>query len=201
MSEGAERITVKELTAITVPDFQSTGQLNQRLLENWSNLLLIQRTTKEEDRLRLISEIQNNPTAAPIEDFEKTPTTPEQQAVLDKMLADRKHFSELRDRYFDVVTRADMTAAGAFLDSELLPAFQVYRQSAASLYKGTVELGNKRAHRVVQISNIVVWAAGSLTAIAFVAGFFTGFHSLFRSLSWVNKLASPRSPKSKLDPT
>jgi hypothetical protein len=184
-------VAVGELTNISVPDFQSTGQINQRLLENWSNLLLIQGTTSQEDRQRLILEIKNNPTAAPIEDFKKTPSTPRQQAAFDKMIDDRKHFSDQRDQYFVILENADMTSANTFLDNQLIPAFQVYRKSAADLFKCTSEIANARARHVGQISKVVVWGSGLLTAFVFVAGFFTGFHSLFRGLTWANKLAYP----------
>ena len=185
-------VAVGELTNNSVPDFQSTGQLNQRLLENWSNLLLVQRTSAIEDRQRLIVEIKSNPTAAPIEDFKKTPSTPRQQAAFDKMIADRDHFGSLRDRYFQIVTSGDMTAANSFLDNELIPAFQVYRKSAANLFKCTSEIANARARHVSQIAKVVVWGSGLLTAFVFVAGFFTGFHSLFRGLTWANKLSSAK---------
>ena len=185
-------VAVGELTNNSVPDFQSTGQLNQRLLENWSNLLLVQRTSAIEDRQRLIVEIKSNPTAAPIEDFKKTPSTPRQQAAFDKMIADRDHFGSLRDRYFQIVTSGDMTAANSFLDNELIPAFQVYRKSAANLFKCTSEIANARARHVSQIAKVVVWGSGLLTAFVFVAGFFTGFHSLFRGLTWANKLISAK---------
>ena len=55
-------VAVSEVAEITVPDFLNTGQLIQRLLENWSKVLLIQRTIQPEERLRLIDEIKANST-------------------------------------------------------------------------------------------------------------------------------------------
>lgn len=183
-------VAVSEVAEITVPDFLTTGQLIQRLLENWSKVLLIQRTIQPEERLRLIDEIKANSTDPQIQAFQQTPASTEQRIYFDTLLKARTQFIDLRSQYFDTVTKGDMNGAEGILNEQLIPAFRGYRKSADSLYALTAKIGKSRAERVVQTSNIVVLGAGILAVLAFVAGFLLGFYTVFRGLKWAHLLAN-----------
>ncbi len=186
---------VNEVAEITLPDFLSIGLLNQKLLENWSKVLLIQQATSPENRLRMIQEIKQNSTDAQIAAFQKTPTLPEQETVLTELLATRNRFIEKRACYFELVQKGDMDAARVYLNDSLMPEFKLYRASAEGLNDATAEIGKVRAQRVVEVSRTVVVGAGLLTVVVFIAGFFVGFHTLFRGLAWANRIARSSGAK------
>ena len=192
-------VAVTDLGTIAVPDLLNSRQIIQRLLENWSKLLLIQQTGSKEKRLQLISEINNNSIDSQIGDLERTLTSSEQRSNFMKLISARKRFIHLREQYFDLVAVSDTAAASDFLTRELIPGFAVYQNSAEALCDSTSMLGKAKAERVVRLSRTVVAGAGVLAVLVFGAGFFLGFYSLFRGLAWVNVIASPRLPMP--DPT
>ncbi len=183
-------VAVNQVAEITVPDFLSTGQLIQRLLENWSRVLLIQQTSQPDERLRLIAEIEANSTDSSIQAFQRTPTLPEQQSYLDTLISDRAQFITRRREYFETVAKGDMSRAEEILNKQLIPAFRIYRKSADTLYGSTAEIGKRRAEQVVHVSRFVVWGAGILSVLVFVAGFFVGHYTIFRGLKWAHILAN-----------
>ena len=187
---------VSEVAEITVPDFLSTGKLIQRLLENWSKVLLIHQSSQPAERLKLIEEVNANSTEPQIREFQETQTSPAQQIHFNNLMIARAQFIELRGQYFNKVTKGELEVADELLNAQLMPAFKAYRQSADALYASTMKIGKIRAAHVVQASNTVVAGAGILSALAFVAGLLVGFSTLFRGLKWAHFLANRTSPTS-----
>lgn len=183
------KVAVNEVAEVTVPDFLNIGQLNSRLLENWAKVLLIQQTNLANDRLSLIEEIKANSVDAQIAAFKKAPNLPEQQMYLDELIIARSKYLIIREQYFRLVTNGNMAESRHSLSQELMPAFNLYRGATNKLYNSTALIGKARAQHVVEVAQTVIIGAAFLSVLVFVAGFFTGFHTLFKGLPWVNNLA------------
>ena len=186
---------VDAVADITVPDFVSTGELLQRLTNNWNSVLTIQICPSVDERRELIQQIEANSIEPFLADFQKTPSDSRQQIYFDKLVEERMKYLKLRQHYFEMAEANQMVEAGLFLNATLRPAFTKYREQAYQLFRATAHLGRLRARHVASVSREAIIVSAGLTVVMFFSGILIGFKTIFEGLAFANRIGKLISSK------
>src|SRR5258706_8762952 len=149
----------KMLAEDTLPGLVNAGEAINRIHENWFNTRLLLNLDSTRVRSNLINGIVTNSTGILWQRYSESIFDAQDAASFTQMETSRANFLQSRGRYFDLVGADKMDEARTCYDSQLTPAFQKYRDSAADFVALNATVGQRRAGRIIHMAS---WTPSAL---------------------------------------
>ncbi len=171
----------------TLPRLVDAGAAISRLEENWLRIHQLNHGLSPEARATLIQQILAHSTQELWREYQDSILPTEDRTNYDRMIAERAEFLKRREKYLGIVQTDERAGASTYLESQLTPAFERYREASEKLFAYDSRVGRERAAAVVRYSRAAPVVLGAFTALVFALGVSLGLHGAFTGIDLASR--------------
>jgi hypothetical protein len=159
-----------------LPGLSYAGEVEASLSAAFNRTLLILLTQSREKRAQLEDELNtlSDQTTSVLNAYKTTILTPADEAIYERVLARQAEYHRLRSEMFKLVNRDQMTAASAYCQTQLLPAFNAYKGEADKLLEYNMQASRANGESIMRICTATQIIVAAIGVLIFVAGFLAG---------------------------
>ena len=164
----------------TLPGLVYAGQINSELSENFARTLLAINSDSPEQRdlyLKRIDEGSQRMNDS-MQGYQRSVFEEEERQVLNRLMAVRVKYREVRRQVFDLVKEGKRKEALQLFETELLPAYAAQKEAGDALFDYNVKQGRARGMRIEILCRRTQWVVTAICVVIFVGGFFTPFFAI-----------------------
>lgn len=185
------------LAVDTLPSLVSAGEAMSRMNDNWQSIKLLPDLPTAAERTNLIARIHANSTADFWRTYSETLFDPRDKILFAQTQDSRSQCRILIEQYFGMVNSQKLDEARQFLKVKVEPAFQQYKNDAASLFQLNNDIGQQHAQRIIELSFWLPWATGIFALVIFSFGVLVGLKGAFGSLVFASRLRERPKPAAR----
>jgi hypothetical protein len=169
----------------TLPGLSYAGAANANLAHSFNRTLMLLFCDNPEQRGQLQSDIDrfSEKTSSLLDAYRGQIFSAEDQTLFDSLLQRRKEYLDVRQQTLALVQK-DRSAALLLYQTELLPAYQHYKEAGDRLFDYNSHLGSSRGQAILALCSSTPFAFWGVGTCLFLSGFLIGLlrHA---SLVWV----------------
>jgi hypothetical protein len=176
MSLGMLKKQARSIVSDNLPGLSYAGEIEASLSAAFNRTLLILLTQSPEKRVQLEDELNtlSDQTTSVLDAYKTTILTPADEAIYERVLAKRADYRRLRSETFKLVNQDQMTAASAYCQTQLLPAFNAYKSEADKLLEFNMQASRANGESIMRICTATQIIVAAIGVLIFVAGFLVG---------------------------
>jgi hypothetical protein len=198
--ERTLQYSAQMLAADTLPGLVNAGDAMSRMNDNWQSIRLLTVLPTSVARSNAIARIQANSTVDLWRQYQKAIFDPRDKTLFAQTQNSRENYKEQIQQYFDLVNGQKLDEARRFLGGKVEPAFNQYKDAAASLFQLNADIGEQRAQRIIELSRWLPWVAGLFCVVIFSFGVLVGLKGAFGSLVFATRFSTPskKAPQGRI---
>jgi hypothetical protein len=189
--------SARMLAEDTLPGLVNAGDAISRMNDNWQSIRLLPELPAAAARSNLIVRIQANSTEDFWRQYQKAIFEPRDQLLFAQTQDSRSNCLVLVRQYFGLINGQKLDEARQLLDTKVEPAFQQYKNDAASLFQLNTDIGQQRAQRIIELSLWLPWVTGIFCVVIFSFGVLVGLKGAFGSLVFASRLRERPKPAAR----
>jgi hypothetical protein len=166
----------RAITEDTLPGLSFAGAANANLAQAFNRTLMLLLADEPAQRAKLRSEIENfsQKTTAYLEAYRQSIFAPEDLAQFNALMNHRAEYLRARERTLALSEMNKRSAALALYNSDLLPAYQRYKEAGDKLFCYNTKQGESRGKTIIAGFTITQFLVGGMGVFLFVIGFAFG---------------------------
>jgi methyl-accepting chemotaxis protein WspA len=174
----------RAITEDTLPGLSFAGAANANLAQAFNRTLMLLLSDDPAQRIQLKKEIEgfSQKTTAYLDAYKQSIFAPEDLAQFNALMNQRAEYLRVRER---TLALSDMNKRAEAIDlynSQLLPAYQRYKEAGDKLFCYNTQQGESRGKRIITGFSVTQFLVGGMGVILFVIGF--AFGTSRRSLDY-----------------
>jgi glycosyltransferase involved in cell wall biosynthesis len=176
LSTNYLRSSAGALVERNLPSLSSAGSANATLAQGFNRTVLLALTDDAARQAELQSEIRDfsRQTSQHLSDYEKQIVTPAARQKFDHLKQVRDEYIQIRDRLITQMQRGEKAAARKAINTELLPAYDRYREAGEAVLSHEIAEGRQRGEAILQVGAATQIVVALVSIVLFLLGFFIG---------------------------
>ena len=166
----------RAITEDTLPGLSFAGAANANLAQAFNRTLMLLLCDDLQERAKLSKEIEDfsQKTTAYLESYRRSIFTHEDRTQFNILLDQRAQYLRIREKTVALADANKRSEAIALYNSELLPAYQRYKEAGDKLFCYNAKQGQSRAHAIITGFTITEFLIGGTGMVLFILGFVFG---------------------------
>jgi glycosyltransferase involved in cell wall biosynthesis len=160
----------------TLPSLSTAGEAIATASSAFNRTVMFLATENAEQRAEFRKDIEsrNQATTHFLEDYQRAPFGPGEQALFLEVMKRRGHYLQVRGKVFELADRNQRTEAIDVCNHELFPVYREYRDALNQLFEFNVREGRSRGETIMRGCTITQWVVAGIGIFIFALGFLIG---------------------------